>query len=89
MTDFDRVKCDTATVNELNEEHLEEVTRDEPPSSWLSLTVSWPKLEDGGGLEADCGPVPPDDGDPRPPLPPGEWDQDDDRGRGSIDICTE
>ena len=35
MTDFDRVKCDTATVNELNEEHLEEVTRDghRPPSS--------------------------------------------------------
>ena len=29
MTDFDRVKCDTATVNELNEEHLEEATRDE------------------------------------------------------------
>ena len=34
MTDFDRVKCDTqASVNELNEEHLEEVMRDEHPSS--------------------------------------------------------
>ena len=34
MTDFDRVKCDTqATVNELNEEHMEKVTRDEHPSS--------------------------------------------------------
>ena len=36
MTDFDRVKCDTETVNELNEEHLDRVTRDElRQSDWL------------------------------------------------------
>ena len=46
-------------------------------------------VEDGGGVEAHCGPVPPDDGDPRPPLPHGERDQADDRGGRSIDICTE
>ena len=41
----------------------------------------------GGGLEADCGPVPPDDGDPRPPVP-GECDLCD-QARANNDICTE
>ena len=97
MTDFDRVKCDTATVNELNEEHLEEATRDEHRhKSWLnSLLVPGLRLhlsqEDGGGggVEADCRPVPPDDGDPRPHLPHGERDQPHGAARGYNDICAE
>ena len=36
MTDIDRVKCAMETVNELNEEHLDRVTRDElRQSDWL------------------------------------------------------